>query len=156
MGKSTLSKSCADVADVDFGTWRKDKTHGKHFWELTPAESAKLWKEFVSAEVVPALNQGKVVLTNEPGVVRNLPAGIRVDTVLPDKSMQPTWLLNILNRAGPEEVANPDSFSHRLVFEFSKWINSKDWKQGKVHWFKTYDDWNGLLNRTNLEREHDR
>lgn len=148
MGKSTIAVKYEQVVDADFGTWRKAKTGGKHFWELTQEETAALRQEFMNEVIIPYLEQGKIVLTNEPGLRQYLPSGYPVHTVIPHPDFYATHLRGILNRthdSKPEDFEDPNSFIVKLCINYKEWLNG--WKGGTLHKFKSYDEWENLISQ---------
>lgn len=146
MGKSTIAVKYEQVEDCDFGNWRKEKTDGKHFWELSEEERLSLYHEFMNTIVIPFLEEGKIVLTNEPGLSELVPSGYAIHTVIPHNYFKATHLRGILNRTfenKPEDFNNPNSFVVKLAQHYNEWL--KGWYGGTLHKFKSYDDWIPLI-----------
>lgn len=147
MGKSTIAVKYEQVVDADFGIWRKNKTGGKHFWELTEAETKALHLEFIETVVTPALEAGKIVLTNEPGLAAYVPKGFKIFTVIPHSNFYATHLYGILSRtydaSGDKEFTDPNSFIVKLCINYKEWVNN--WHGGTLKKFTSYDDWEILI-----------
>lgn len=144
LGKSTFAKACDRVRDCDFGVWRQAQGIDRLWDKPETPEIRRLYRRFVRDVILPAIDEGAIVLCNEPAIWKCIPSDINIVVVLPSADFTPTWWSNLVarcHRLSPQPAYDP--FYQELLRDGLDWPQSDGWRipDAPILTIDDYSDW---------------
>lgn len=137
-GKSTIAESNGRVLDADFGLWRRGRDLDD-VWRSNPGAiiEERICRLFVREVIVPWLDRGRIILTNEPRIWRYLPSEVAVIMVVPNTKSRfiNVWHAHLTYRvaqAHPEQLDDENSFLRKLLKDGKHWPDDAVWRPAGI------------------------